>query len=245
MFTKAQLEQHKKAALILTHIKDLTITFIKENPMISEHEMQKFVLKEFKIHNLINEKDLPIVAFNSSASNPHYCPKKNKSKKLKQNTLIKFDIWARLNEPKAVYADITWMLFLGNKIPNKMRKAYDVVINVRDKSLLYIEKDLRNGIFPLGKDINNYSRNLLIAKGYEKQLKHSLGHCLGLVSPHGRGRHLNRKNRFPIKKNLPYTIEPGLYFKNKFGIRSEINFYINNKNKLIITTPMQKNIVKI
>jgi len=37
---------------------------------------------------------------------------------------------------------------------------------------------------------------------------------------------------------IGYTIEPGLYFKN-FGIRSEVDFYINAKNQLIITSELQ------
>jgi len=245
MFTKKQIAQHKKASLLLTHIKNLSIEHIKQNPKTTEYDLQQFVIKQFKIHNLINEKDKPIIAFNSSSSFPHYCPKKNKCKSLKPDTLIKFDIWARLNEPMSVYSDITWMFFYGDKIPNNIKKAYKDVIKVRNLSIDYLKKHLKNNKFPLGKEVNNYHRTLLIKRGYEKQIKHSLGHCLGTKSPHGRGRHLNRKNNYPIKQNVPYTIEPGVYFKNKFGVRSEICFYINNKNKLIITTPMQKDIVRI
>jgi len=245
MYTNKQLQSHIKASLFLTKIVNASINYIKNNPKITEFELQQFVLKQFKIYNLVSEKDKPIIAFNSSSSNPHYCPKKNKSRKLKPNTLIKFDIWARINKKKAVYSDITWMFFYGKTIPIKIRKAYNDIIQIRNLSLNYIKNNLKKEILPMGKDINEYSRQMLIKKGYEKQLKHSLGHRIGTKSPHGRGRHLNRKNKHKIIKNIPYTIEPGVYFKNKFGIRSEIDFYINNKNKLIITTPMQKDIVKI
>jgi len=35
------------------------------------------------------------------------------------------------------------------------------------------------------------------------------------------------------------------YFKNKFGVRSEIDFYVDKNYKLIITTISQKQIIKI
>ncbi|MEK6887140.1 MAG: M24 family metallopeptidase, partial [Nanoarchaeota archaeon] len=56
---------------------------------------------------------------------------------------------------------------------------------------------------------------------------------------------VNRKNKTPLKINMLYTIEPGIYFKNKYGIRSEIDFYINNKRKVIITTKVQKKLIII
>jgi Xaa-Pro aminopeptidase len=42
-----------------------------------------------------------------------------------------------------------------------------------------------------------------------------------------------------------YTIEPGIYLKNKFGVRSEIDFYINEKNRVVITTKVQREILKV
>lgn len=43
---------------------------------------------------------------------------------------------------------------------------------------------------------------------------------------------------------MPFTIEPGIYLKN-FGVRSEIDAYIDCNKKLIITTEAQKGIVII
>jgi Xaa-Pro aminopeptidase len=45
--------------------------------------------------------------------------------------------------------------------------------------------------------------------------------------------------------NIPFTIEPGLYFKNRFGVRSEIDCYVTENYKLIITTKVQKRIIRI
>jgi len=240
MFSPTQLKQHKKAALILTKIKDETFNFIKENKKnIREKEVQNFILKKFKENNLVNEVDKPIVAFGSNTGKVHYYPGK-RSFRLKDNTLILLDIWARLNVKDAPYSDITWMAFHGDNIPNNVKSTHKAVIKARDISLGLIKK----GIMPSGKHLDTIARKYLNKK-YKNKFLHSLGHSIGLISPHGKYPHLKQSHDFPLLKNLPYTIEPGIYFKNKFGIRSEINFYINNKNKVIITTPMQKDIVII
>lgn len=46
-----------------------------------------------------------------------------------------------------------------------------------------------------------------------------------------------------MKTMIPFTIEPGLYFKNRFGVRSEIDCYIDNNYRLVITSKIQRNIV--
>ena len=78
-----------------------------------------------------------------------------------------------------------------------------------------------------------------------RKFLHGLGHELGFKSPHGIGRPISPKNPFPIKKNMGYTIEPGAYIAGKFGVRSEINFYINKKNQVVLTTKLQKNLIKL
>ena len=74
---------------------------------------------------------------------------------------------------------------------------------------------------------------------------HNTGHSLGMSKAHGRNGRLGHKYNKDLIRNMGYTIEPGIYFKNKFGIRSEIDFYISSNMKLVITTDVQKNILKI
>lgn len=45
--------------------------------------------------------------------------------------------------------------------------------------------------------------------------------------------------------DLGYTIEPGLYFENGFGVRDEIDFYINDNFELVITTNLRNNLIFI
>ena len=77
--------------------------------------------------------------------------------------------------------------------------------------------------------------------GYGNTIKHTVGHSLGFDSPHGKLPGINWKEYKRLAKNVGYTIEPGMYFKD-FGMRTEIDFYINSKSAVVITTALQKDI---
>jgi Xaa-Pro aminopeptidase len=243
MWDEKKIEKHKIACKLLNKIKNSAFEHIRRNKNISEHEVQQFIIAEFKKLGLKNEKDKPIVAFNEDSAIPHFYPKR-KSKKLKKETLILIDMWARLNEKYAPFSDITWMAYYG-KVPARIKNVFNAVVKARDSALRFIRSELKAGRMPIGREINHITKKMLIEAGFKKNILHSTGHCIGFISPHGRHSHLNSKNSNCLHKNLGYTIEPGIYFKRKFGIRSEINFYINRNKKLIITTPIQRKITRI
>jgi Xaa-Pro aminopeptidase len=77
---------------------------------------------------------------------------------------------------------------------------------------------------------------------HKDKMNHYIWHCIWFYSPHWNRQNLSPTNNEPLKLNLWYTIEPWIYLKDKFWIRSEINFYIDEKLKLILTTKKQKSI---
>jgi Xaa-Pro dipeptidase len=245
MWTKQQIEYHKKAAKLLIKIKDLTFKHIQNNELISEYKVQQFVLEKFQKYNLETDKYPPIIAFNKNSATPEFYPKRV-SKKLENNTFILIDVWAKLKIKDAPFADITWVAFYGEKIPTEIQKVFNVVIAARDEALNYIEIQLKNNKIPIGKDIENVAFEIIKKAGLEKNILHELGHSIGTKQDHGsKPNWIYQKNKNSLLKNLGYTIEPGIYIKNKFGVRSEIDFYISNDNKLIVTTNLQKEIINI
>ena len=239
------VERHKIAAKKLGTIKDKVFRLIKQNTgKISEYDIQQFILSEFKRQNLITDKDSPIVGINQNTSKPHYFPPK-KSKIIKKNSLILVDIWARLKEKNSPFADITWIAYSGKNIPKQIRKTFLVVIKARNIALDFIIKELKNKNFPKTADVDKTVRNYFESLGLKKFFTHGTGHSLGVYSCHGRLFNLSRASKKKLKPNIPFTIEPGLYFKNKFGIRSEINCYITKDYKLIVTGKIQNKIIKI
>ncbi|MBI2628759.1 M24 family metallopeptidase [Candidatus Pacearchaeota archaeon] len=244
MWSKEIINRHLLACKLLSKVKDEIIEFIRNNKNTSEYEIQQFILKKFKENDIISDKEPPIVGFNENSAIPHYFPNKD-SKKLENNSLILIDIWAKINKKGFPFSDITWMAYYGNDIPKDILNVFNIVVNARDSCIKFIQSELKKGKMPIGKEIDEIARDVIIKAGYEKNILHKTGHCIGFTSPHGIYGNIRLSNKSQLVRNLGYTIEPGIYLKNKFGIRSEIDFYIDDNMKLIITTPIQKEIVRI
>ncbi|MFA6096210.1 MAG: M24 family metallopeptidase [Candidatus Paceibacterota bacterium] len=243
MWTKQQIEYHKKAARSLIKIKDLTFDLLRRDRSISEHETQQFIIGKYNEYGLETDKYPPIVAFNKNSAIPLYYPKKI-SEKLKDNTLVLIDLWARMGTEGAPFADITWVAFSGKKVPTEIKKVFDIVIDSRDSSLGYIVDRLKNNEIPTGNDIESVGFGIIKEGGYEKNILHELGHSIGTREDHGpKPNWIYKRNKRRLVKNLAYTIEPGIYLKDKFGIRSEIDFFISDNNEIVLTTDPQKEIV--
>lgn len=244
MWSKQQIEFHKTAAQILCKIKDLTIDYIEESKKISEFDVQQFILKKFKEFGLKTDKNPPIVAFAKNTSKVHYFPNK-KSNYLKNRDLILLDLWGKLKYSKAPFADITWMAYKGDHIPNEIQQIWNVVLKVRKQSILRIKRWIKSGSIPSGNEINQMTRKIMNQNGFGEIDNYYTGHSLGVSSAHGKKANISLSNKKSLSKNQGYTIEPGIYIKNKFGVRSEVNFFISNNNEIILTTSLQNKITKL
>jgi len=240
-----KIESHKIAAKRLCQIKDRVFDFIGRNlGKITEYDVQQSVLKEFELNGLtlLGDKDEPIVASDKNTSFVHYFPKKE-SRLIEKENLILVDIWAKLKEEEAVFADITWMAYTGKKVPQEIQEAFDNVIRARDLAIKIIQDSLMNKKLPDCKEIDEKARESF--KELSKNFLHTTGHSLGNMDCHGKDFTISGKCDKKIYINVPFTIEPGIYFEDKFGIRSEIDCYINENYELIITTDLQDKIVLI
>ena len=241
-WNKNQINKHIKAAKLLNKIKDRTFKYIAENHSITEFKVCEYILQLYKKYRLKTTRH-PIVAFRKNTSFIHYYPSQY-SKKLKPESLIMIDIWARLKEKYSPFADITWMGYYGKKIPKEVLRIFKIVIGARDSAIQYVEDILKQKNTPATNKIDKIARDIIRKNGFEKNFLHTTGHSLGFVSPHG-GKRIGSKSKGILINNVAYTIEPGIYLKDKFGVRSEINFYINKDRQLIITTKVQNKIIKI
>jgi len=243
MYEKLEIRRHKKAAEKLDKIKENSFEYIKKNlGKIDEYDVKEFILKELEKEEMISDEDFPIVACNENTGYMHYFPIKGKSKKIGKDCLIMIDIWARLNEG-GYFADITWMLFTGEEVPNEIKKTFGNVIKARDLAVDFIREKLKEKKIPKGVDVD-----LVVRKFFnddEKFFIHGLGHSLGYYHAHGGLFILNKKCDKKIQIGVPFTIEPGLYYESKFGIRSEIDCYIDEDLELVISTGVQKEILLI
>lgn len=239
MWTKRQIENHKQAAEKLGLIKDEFYAYVRENLRILERDGINFIEKAYKKHALVNDdkKQFCIVAFGKNTSDFHYFAK-GKGSRLKLNSLIMLDIWARLKKKNTPYADATFMFWYGNKIPNDIQKKWNMLKKARDVAVAYVQKNK----LPRGLDVDRAAHDVVGSAGFGSAIKHTIGHSLGFDHPHGKLPGINWREYSRLQKNIGYTIEPGMYFKGKHGMRTEIDFYISKDDEVIITTPIQKDI---
>jgi len=244
MWNKKQIKSHKVSAEILKKVNNSAFNLIKARKSINEKDVIDFILKEFKKYKLKIDDYPPIVAFGKNTDAPHYFAK-GKGRKLTKSSVILIDIWARQKQKGSPFADITWMAYYGNEIPKQLDEIHKINTKARDLALDFIKLNLKKGRIPSGKDIDYVVRSYISEKGFGKCFKHGTGHPLGFYSAHGRDGNIRKANKKPLLINMGYTIEPGIYIKGKFGVRNELDFYIDKNLNLIITTPVQKDWVMI
>jgi len=241
-WNRERIENHIRAAELLQKVKDNAFGFLKKGR--SEYETMQFIFKQFKKYGLRTDRKIQIIAFNENSAVPHYYPKKE-SKNLEKNSLVLIDIWARLDRKNSPFADITWLGYFGKKIPKDVSKMFSTAIRARDATLSRIKMGLEEGVMVSGREADRAARKVILHADYKNCIKHSTGHSLGFNSAHGIYKGMRRKNKKALLRNVAYAIEPGIYIKKKFGMRSEINCFVNEKNEIILTTKLQKNLIRI
>src|SRR5690606_20135236 len=132
--------------------------------------------------------------------------------------------------PRAPYADITWMAVVGRP-SDAVQRAFDAVIAARDAAFTAVARAFDEGRWPTGAEADEAARAVLTEAGLGEAFVHRTGHSLGVNGAHGLAAHLDgfeTKDLRRLRPGLGFTIEPGVYLP-VFGIRSEINVYIDDE----------------
>lgn len=244
-WSRQQFLQHLAAARLLDHVRDSAFGYLRRYRRATEYQVQQYVLKLFRRLGLRNEVERPIVAFRESTSAVHYYPRARGSLRLRRGTWILLDVWARLAERGAPYADLTWMAWYGGAVPRPLAKIFSTVRTARDSALQYVHKLSAVGKVPTGQAVDGVARRSIARAGFPGKFPHGLGHSLGFDSPHGKFGALTPKNSSPLTPGIGYTIEPGVYLPGKFGARLEMDFFLTSKREIMVTTELQHEIVRI
>lgn len=203
---------------------------MKESSRINDEAMKK-IIKELKVG--ISEKEVaqklydiylklgadgysfpPIVAFGKNGAKPHH---ETGDEKLSLNTTVLIDIGCM----KDGYAsDMTRTYFFGE--PTKeMEKVHSIVKEASEKATQKVRAGVKLS------EIDKTARNIIENAGYGKYFTHRLGHFIGLTT-HESGE-VSPYSEIIAKEGMIFSIEPGIYLQNKFGVRIE-NLVLVTKN---------------
>ena len=150
-----------------------------------------------------------------------------------------------MQDENAMYADITWTAFVGEKPSSQHRSVFELVIGARDAALAQLRRGFDTGRTLQGWQVDQVARDHISRAGFGDYFGHRLGHSLGREA-HGNAVNLDGWETFDTREVIPgiaVTIEPGVYIP-EFGVRSEIDVYISETGPEV-TTEVQREIVLI
>jgi Xaa-Pro aminopeptidase len=242
-----QMETHRIASEKLHRIKDQAFAYagaqLAAGRSPTEYEIQQQMMEWFRSEGLVTDAE-PIVAVAEHSGDPHYAPSRDRSVPLEPANLLLLDLWGKLDQADAVYADITWTGFSGEPPPD-VRNVFEVVTAARDAALSRVSTGIQAGHVVRGCDVDRAAREVIVAGGYGPQFVHRTGHSLG-TEVHGNGVHMDDYETHDDRRLLPgtgFTIEPGIYLP-AFGIRSEINVVVGTGSAQA-TGPCQRELVRL
>jgi Xaa-Pro dipeptidase len=105
------LESHLEAGRRVDKVRAAAFALIHErhsnSAPVTELEVKLFVRDGFAKADLFTDHG-PIIGANANASNPHYEPTEKMNAPIRPDDFVLMDMWAKLDQPGAVYYDITW-----------------------------------------------------------------------------------------------------------------------------------------
>ncbi len=171
----------------------------------------------------------PIIASGTGSALPHY---HSTNKKLEKNSPLLMDFGVIY---QGYCSDLTRNLFLG-KANNEYRHAYKIVKKCNEQSIKKCAPKVKSS------DLFNQADIYLKQKSKQK-LIHVLGHGLGqeVHEPP----YLRAGGKDILQPNMITTIEPGLYYENKFGIRIEDLVRITETGREVLSKHSSKELIEI
>lgn len=210
--SREELQAIKKSAAILQEGFQYLLGHLREG-------MAELDLEEIFVDFLKTKKATtafkPIIAFGENSAKPHH---RSSTKRLQYGDVVLLDMGASYEH---YHSDMTRCFGFG-RVHDAVEKIYSLVYEAKKRAITSI------AIGKKAMEIDAVAREYLDEQGFGEFFIHSLGHGIGLETheiPY-----LRKKNEDVIEENCVITIEPGLYFAKKFGIRIEDMIFVKNSS---------------
>ncbi len=243
-----QIDAHLAASAALYRIKDRAFDAIarrvNDGVATTEFDIQRLMAGWLREEGLVTDAD-PNVSAQENAGNPHYLPTEGRNRAIGRDELVLLDLWGKLDRPRSVYADITWVGFTGRTVPSRFAEAFAAVAAARDAAVGLVQERISSNQDVRGWEVDRAASAVLHEAGYGAQILHRTGHSLG-DSVHGTGVNMDDYETHDDRRLLPgtgFTIEPGVYFAD-FGVRTEINMIVR-AGSAEVSGPLQSAILAL
>lgn len=147
-----------------------------------------------------------IVGAGANGAFPHH---KSSARKLQIGDAVVIDIGAK----RDVYtSDITRMAIIG-----RPPEGYDAIHAIVERAVLEALKKAKPGL--MARDVDVAARSVIADAGYGQFFLHRTGHGIGIDGHEPP--YISGASDVVLEEGMAFSIEPGIYLPNRFGIRLE------------------------
>jgi len=223
---KTQDEIARIRRSVLTNSEAFSSTLALIKPGTSESDLAAELEYQMRLHGAEKPSFETIVAAGMHSALPHARPTQEK---VAPNQPLLIDMGATQN---GYTSDMTRTVFIGR--PDKRAKSmYEAVLEAQLAAISAV----RAGV--TAEQVDRQARQMLKARGLEKEFVHSTGHGLGLEI-HERPR-IGKRDKTRLASGMVITIEPGAYVRGFGGVRIEDTVLVTN-NGCEVLTPTSKDL---
>jgi Xaa-Pro aminopeptidase len=243
-----QLEMHLEAGRRVDQVRAAAFerigSALRSGASITEWDVNRFIRDGFEKAGLVTDHG-PIVGVNANMSDPHYEPLAASSQPIRKGDAVLIDMWAKLDQPHAVFYDITWTGYCGSPPPSAIQNVFEVVRDARKRAVACVQDAVSHKQTLHGFEVDDAARDHIRGQGFADFFIHRTGHSIG-EEVHGTGANMDNLETHDERRVIPrtcFSIEPGVYLP-EFGIRSEVNVYVG-EDSAIVTGEAQDKLVEI
>ena len=149
-----------------------------------------------------------LVQFGPSSALPHGGPSAGK---LERETVVLIDAGSRV---EGYTSDITRTIWFGDAPSDEFKKVFNLVHDAQTAAM-----QAGRPLMTPCQEMDRLARKVITDGGYGQFFTHRLGHGMGMDGHEAP--YLVEGNQTRLEPGMVFTIEPGIYQLNKFGVRIE------------------------
>ena len=245
-----ELAGHRRAAEALAAIAQEALGWagseLARGSEVRETTVQRRVMDAFARDGLFTDHP-PIVGFQANSANPHYEPREGADRRLAPGDVLLLDLWAGTARGTA-FADQTWMAFAGRAPDAEVRRVWQAVREARDAAVARLRERWGGGQVPVtGAELDDAARGVITHAGYAERFMHRTGHSIDR-DLHGSGPHLDNFETADdrvLLAGIGFSVEPGIYLADRFGMRSEINVFLHESGPEVTPAAPQTDLLLV
>jgi Xaa-Pro dipeptidase len=199
-----EIEKLRKASTIADKVILELINSIPKN--LTEKQMADSVIKLFSKYNTYKLSFEAIVAFGANCSDPHH---EGNNDHYKNGDSILMDIGGVTED---YCSDISRTVFFGEP-EEEAKKIYEIVLKANLTAISKIKPGIKFS------EIDRAAREVIEQNGYGEYYIHRTGHCIGIEDHEYPS--VSSINDMIVQPGMVFSIEPGIYLPNKYGVRIE------------------------